>query len=115
MRPVREAFYGGLMMPLHKSWVQRKVAVFGGVGFGLTPSNTYTRNMEDYTPPPTSTATNQRVKELTAEVVEMRKKCRCVKSLKIEVMVMRKMFSQLKPMFTISQIKSLNSICHIFL
>ena len=29
-------------------------------------------------------------------------------------MMMRKMFSQLKPMFTISQVKSLNSICHVF-
>ncbi|KAK9986771.1 hypothetical protein SO802_031722 [Lithocarpus litseifolius] len=69
---------------------------------GPTPSNTHTRNLEDYRPSLTSIATNQRVKELTAKVVELRERCRCVESLKAEVMMMRKMFSQLNPMLTIS-------------
>ena len=85
-----------------------------GVGFGPTPFGTHMRNMEDCMPPPTSTATDQRVKELTTEVVELREKCSCVESLKAEVMMMRKIFSQLNPVFTISHVKSLNSICHIF-
>ena len=104
-------------MPLHKSCVQRKMAVSEGVGFGLTPSDTHTRNVEDCTPSPTSTTTNQRVKELVAEVVELREKCYCVESLKAEVMMMRKMFSQLKPMFRYPKIKNvtqtlLNEISH---
>ena len=103
----------GYLMTL-KSWVQRKVAVSRGVGFGPTPSSTYTRNMEGCTPPSTSIVINQRVKELTAEVVELREKCSGVESLKAEVMMMRKIFSQLNPVFTISHVKSLNSICHVF-
>ena len=39
-----------------------------GVDFGPTPSGTHTRNMEDYTPPSTSTTIDQKVKELTTEV-----------------------------------------------
>ena len=37
-----------------------------GVGFGLTPSGNCARNMENSMPPPTSTAIDQRVKELFA-------------------------------------------------
>ena len=77
-----------------------------GVVFGPTPSSTYTSYMEDCTPPSTSIVINQRVKELTAEVVELREKCSGVESLKAEVMMMRKMFSQLKPMFRYPKIKN---------
>ena len=37
-----------------------------GVGFGLIPFDNCARNMENSTPLPTSTATDQRVKELFA-------------------------------------------------
>ena len=39
-----------------------------GLGFGLTPSGTHVRIMEDYMPPSTSTATDLRVKELTTDI-----------------------------------------------
>ena len=38
-----------------------------GVGFGPTPSSNCASPMDGSTPPPTSTATNQRVKELSAQ------------------------------------------------
>nr|POE65567.1 hypothetical protein CFP56_57446 [Quercus suber] len=46
-----------------------------GVGFGPTPSGNRVRSMDDSTPPPTSTATDQRVIELSTQVEEMKEKC----------------------------------------
>ena len=56
-------------------------------------------------PPSTSIAIDQRVKELIAEIAELKEKCSTVDALKAEVMLMRKIFSQLNPLFTISQVK----------
>ena len=53
----------------------------------------------------TSIAIDQRVKELIAEIAELKEKCSTVDALKAEAMLMRKMFSQLNPLFTISQVK----------
>ena len=46
-----------------------------GVGFGPSPSCNHARSMDDSTPPPTSTATDQRVMELSTQVEAMKEKC----------------------------------------
>ena len=58
-----------------------------GLGFGLTPSGTHVRIMEDYMPPSTSTATDLRVNELTTEIAKLKEKCSIVDALKAEVML----------------------------
>ena len=112
-----EASEGGVLLQPDDAFAQvmgvEKGGHVQGVGFGPTPSGTHTRNMEDCMPPLTSTATNQLVKELTAEVVELREKCSYVEFLKAKMALMRNMFSQLDPLF-LSQVKSLNFICHVF-
>ena len=45
------------------------------VGFGPTLSGNCVRSMDDSTPHPTSTATDQKVIELTSQVEEMKEKC----------------------------------------
>ena len=113
-----EVSEGGILWRPNDAFAQVMGAERGGLvqraSFGPTLFGMHTRNMEDYTPPLTSTAIDQRVKELTAEAVELRENCSCVESLKVEVMMVKKKFSQLNSMFTISQVKSLNSICQVF-
>ena len=64
-----------------------------GVGFGPTPYGNRARNMEDHTPPPTSTTTDQRVKELSAQVETMREKCTRYDAIEAEVRLMRRMLT----------------------
>ena len=64
-----------------------------GVGFGLTPSGNRARNMENSMPPPTSTTTDQRVKELSAQVEAMREKCTRYDAIEAEVRLMRRMLT----------------------
>ena len=101
-----EAGEGGILWRPNDAFAQVMGVERGGrvqgVGFGPTPSDIHMRNMEHYTPPSTSIATDQLVKETTTEVVELREKCSCIKSLKAKMMLMRKMFSQLNTLFTIS-------------
>ncbi|XP_075650058.1 uncharacterized protein LOC142620587 [Castanea sativa] len=55
--------------------------------------------MEDSTPPPTSTATDQRVKELSTQVEAMREKFTCYDAIEAEVRLMRRMLTQMYPSF----------------
>ena len=60
-------------------------------------------------PPLTSTATDQRVKELSAYIEAMKEKCTCYDAIEAEVRLMRRMLTQLYPSFpTMSMVRSLN-------
>ena len=67
-----EAGEGGVLWRFDDAFAQVMGVERGGrvqgAGFGPTPSGTHMRNVEDCTPPSTSTAIDQRFKELTAEV-----------------------------------------------
>nr|POE76085.1 hypothetical protein CFP56_05051 [Quercus suber] len=67
-----EAGVGGVLWRLDDAFAQvigvERGGHVQGLSFGPTLSGTHTRNMEDCTPPSTSTAIDQKVKELTAEV-----------------------------------------------
>ena len=74
--------------------------------------------MDDITPPPTSTTTDQRVKELFAQVEAMKEKCTRYDAIEAKVRLMRRMLSQLYPSFpTMSMVRSLNYkvCCVIFI
>ena len=104
-----EASEGGVLWQLDDAFTQVMGAERGGcvrgVGFGPTSSGTHTRNMEDCAPPSTSTATDQLVKELTVEVVDLREKCSCVESLKAKMALMRNFFFTTRPTITLSSKK----------
>ena len=78
-----------------------------GVGFGPTPSGNCVRSMDDSTPHPTSTATNQKVIELTAQVEEMKEKYAHDDA---EMRSMRRMLTSKFPPFpSLSTVRSLNT------
>ena len=78
-----------------------------GVGFGPTPSGNCVRSMDDSTPHPTSTATNQKVIELTAQVEEMKEKYAHYDA---EMRSMRRMLTSKFPPFpSLSMVRSLNT------
>ena len=78
-----------------------------GVGFGPTPSGNRARSMDDSTPHPTSSATDQKVIELTAQVEEMKEKCAHYDA---EMRSMRRMLTSLFPSFpSLSTVRSLNT------
>ena len=78
-----------------------------GVGFGPTPFGNRARSMDDSTPHPTSSATDQKVIELTAQVEEMKKKCAHYDA---EMRSMRRMLTSLFPSFpSLSTVRSLNT------
>ena len=80
-----------------------------GVGFGPNPFGNCVSSMDDITPPPTSNTTDQRVKELFAQVEAMKEKCTRYDAIEIEVWLMRRMLTQMYPSFpTISTVRSLN-------
>ena len=89
-----------------------------GVGFGPTPSGNRARSMDDSTPHPTSSATDQKVIELTAQVEEMKEKCarydaemkeKCA-HYDAEMRSMRRMLTSLFPSFpSLSTVRSLNT------
>ena len=81
-----------------------------GLGFGPTPSGNRARSMDDSTPPPTSTATDQRVIELSTQVEAMKEKCTRYDALEAQVQLMRRMLTQLYPSFpSMSMVSSLNT------
>ena len=78
-----------------------------GVGFGPTPSGNRARSMNDSTPPPTSTATNQRVIELSTQVEAMKEKCARYDA---GMRLMQRMLTSLCPSFpSMSMLRSLNT------
>ena len=78
-----------------------------GVGFGPTPSGNRARSMDDSTPHPTSSATDQKVIELTAQVEEMKEKCAHYDA---EMRLMWRMLTSLCPLFpSLSMVRSLNT------
>ena len=78
-----------------------------GVGFGPTPSGNCVRSMDDSTPHPTSTVTNQKVIELTAQVEEMKEKYAHYDA---EMRSMRRMLTSKFPPFpSLSMVRSLNT------
>nr|XP_023899319.1 uncharacterized protein LOC112011170 [Quercus suber] len=70
-----------------------------GLGFGPTPSGNCARSMDDSTPPPTSTATDQRVIELSTQVEAMKEKCTRYDALEAQVQLMQRMLTRLCPSF----------------
>ena len=77
------------------------------VGFGPTPSSNCARSMDDSTPPPTSTTTDQRVIELSTQVEAMKEKCARYDA---EMRLMRRMLTSPCPSFpSISMVRSLNT------
>ncbi|KAK9989655.1 hypothetical protein SO802_029894 [Lithocarpus litseifolius] len=70
-----------------------------GLGFGPTPSSNRVRSMDDSTPPPTSTATDQRVMELSAQVEAMKEKYTRYDALEAQVQLMQRMLTRLCPSF----------------
>ena len=89
-----------------------------GVGFGPTPSGNCARSMDDCMSPPTSTATDQRVMELSTQVEAMKEKCTRYDAIEAKVRLMRRMLSQLYPSFpTMSMVRSLNTkyvVCQMY-
>ena len=78
-----------------------------GVGFGPTPSGNCVRSMDDSTPHPTSTATDQKVIELTAQVEKMKEKCAHYDA---EMRSIRTMLTSLFSSFpSLSTVRSLNT------
>ena len=78
-----------------------------GVGFGPTPSGNHARSMDDSTPHPTFTATDQKVIELTAQVEKMKEKCAHYDA---EMRSIRTMLTSLFPLFpSLSTVRSLNT------
>ena len=78
-----------------------------GVGFGPTPSGNRARSMNDSTPPPTSTATNQRVIELSTQVEATKEKCARYDA---GMRLMQRMLTSLCPSFpSMSMLRSLNT------
>ena len=78
-----------------------------GVGFGPTPSGNRARSMDDSTPHPTSSATDQKVIELTAQVEEIKETCA---HYDVEMRSMRRMLTSLFPSFpSLSKVRSLNT------
>ena len=51
-----------------------------------------------------STAIDQRVKKMTTQIADLEEKCRGFEALKVEVSLMKKMFSQMSPLFTFTQV-----------
>ena len=86
-----------------------------GVDFVPTPSSNHARSMDDSTPPPTSTKTDQRVMELSTQVKAMQEKCTRYEA---EMRLMRRMLTQLCPSFpSMSMARSLNAkyaVCHMY-
>ena len=80
-----------------------------GVGFDPTLFGNRASSMDDSMPPLTSIATDQRVKELSAQVEAMKEKCTRYDAIEVEVRLMRRMLTQLYPSFpTMSMVRSLN-------
>ena len=80
-----------------------------GVGFSPTPYGNRASSIDDSTPTPTSTTTDQRIKELFAQVEAMREKFTRYDAIEAEVRLMWRMLTQLHPSFpTISMVRSLN-------
>ena len=78
-----------------------------GVGFSPTPSGNRATSMNDSTPPPTSTATDQRVIELSTQVEATKEKCA---SYDVGMRLMRRMLTSLCPSFpSMSMVRSLNT------
>uniref|UniRef100_A0A7N2KWA7 Uncharacterized protein n=1 Tax=Quercus lobata TaxID=97700 RepID=A0A7N2KWA7_QUELO len=46
---------------------------------------------------------DQRVKKMTTQIADLEEKCRGFEALKVEVSLMKKMFSQMSPLFTFTQ------------
>ena len=76
------------------------------VGFGPTPFGNHMRILEECTPPSTSTATNQKFKEMMTQIASLEEKCHGFESLKDEMSLMKKMFSQMNPLFTFTEVKN---------
>nr|POE52204.1 putative pre-mrna-splicing factor atp-dependent rna helicase deah2 [Quercus suber] len=76
-----------------------------GLGFGPTPSGNCARSMDDSTPPPTSTATDQRVIELSTQVEAMKEKCTRYDALEAQVQLMQRMLTRLCPSFPMDKSK----------
>ena len=75
--------------------------------FGPTPSSNRARSMNDSTPPPTSTATNQRVIELSTQVEATNEKCARYDA---RMRSMQRMLTSLCPSFpSMSMVRSLNT------
>ena len=65
--------------------------------------------MDDSTPPPTSTAIDQRVIELSTQVEAMKEKCTRYDALEAQVQLMQRMLTRLCPSFpSMSMVSSLN-------
>ena len=80
-----------------------------GLGFGPTPSGNRARSMDDSTPPPTSTATDQSVIKLSTQVEAMKEKCTRYDALDAQVQLMQRMLTRLCPSFpSMSMVSSLN-------
>ena len=77
-----------------------------GEGFGQTPFGNYMRILEECTPPSASTKMDQKVKEMTIQIASLEEKCHGFESLKAEMSLMKKMFSQMNPLFTFAQVKN---------
>nr|POE84233.1 hypothetical protein CFP56_57796 [Quercus suber] len=79
-------------MHLDRSSVQRDVVVSEGSAL-VQPL------LDDSTPPPTSTAIDQRVIELSTQVEAMKEKCTRYDALEAQVQLMQRMLTRLCPSF----------------
>ena len=55
------------------------------VGFGPTPFGNHMRILEECSPPSTSTATNQKFKEMMTQIASLEEKCHGFESLEAEM------------------------------
>nr|POE67697.1 hypothetical protein CFP56_13845 [Quercus suber] len=90
-------------MHLDRSSVQRDMVVSEGSAL-VQPL------LDDSTPPPTSTAIDQRVIELSTQVEAMKEKCTRYDALEAQVQLMQRMLTRLCPSFpSMSMVSSLNT------
>jgi len=77
-----------------------------GVGFGPTPSGNHLRILEECTLPSLVNATKQKVKEMETQIASLEEKLSSYDSLKAEMCLMKKMFSQMNLLLTFTQVKN---------
>lgn len=68
-----------------------------GVGLGPTPSGNHLRILEECSLPSLVNATKKKVKEMETQIASLEEKLNSYDSLKAEICLMKKMFSQMNP------------------
>ena len=77
-----------------------------GAGFGPTPSGNHLRILEECTLPSLVNAAKQKVKEMETQIASLEEKLLSYDSLKAEMCLMKKMFSQMNLLLTFTQVKN---------